>query len=197
MAKLPAVQSTTPTSKPEVETAVSPSAVKRIGTRRILLAFLVTFLASRLLVLLIMARKLPDLFLYLGGTHVHHLNYGIFLLTWVGGYLLFQSNPNHRVAGILYGIGLALTFDEFGMWLHLGGSYWQRASWDAIAVIGSGLALFTYGPALAEYRPRHWTTALLLLAFIGAFFYFLSRSLEHAGRIVLPRLEHLEQQGPR
>jgi hypothetical protein len=27
---------------------------------------------------------------------------------------------------------MALTFDEFGMWLHLGGSYWQRASFDAV-----------------------------------------------------------------
>jgi hypothetical protein len=30
---------------------------------------------------------------------------------------------------------MALTFDEFGMWLHLGGSYWQRASFDAVIVL--------------------------------------------------------------
>ena len=30
-----------------------------------------------------MARRMPDLFLHLGGTHVHHLNYGIFLLSAV------------------------------------------------------------------------------------------------------------------
>jgi hypothetical protein len=35
-------------------------------------AFLLTFIASRTLVILIMARKMPDLFLHLGGTHVHH-----------------------------------------------------------------------------------------------------------------------------
>ena len=29
-------------------------------------------------------------------------------------------------------LAMALTFDEFGMWLHLGGSYWQRASFDAV-----------------------------------------------------------------
>ena len=36
----------------------------------------------------------------------------------------------------MYGVGLALTFDEFGLWFHLGGSYWQRASFDAVVVIG-------------------------------------------------------------
>jgi hypothetical protein len=32
---------------------------------------------------------------------------------------------------------MALTFDEFGMWLHLGGSYWQRASIDASIVVAA------------------------------------------------------------
>ena len=48
-------------------------AQNRQSARRVLIAFLVTFLAARLLALLIMARKIPDLFLYLGGTAVHHL----------------------------------------------------------------------------------------------------------------------------
>jgi len=33
---------------------------------------------------------------------------------------------------LLYGLAMGLTFDEFGMWLNLGGSYWQRASFDAV-----------------------------------------------------------------
>ena len=52
--------------------------------RRVLFAFLVTFMVSRVAVFLIMARKVPDFYLHLGGTHVHHLNYGIFLLAAVG-----------------------------------------------------------------------------------------------------------------
>jgi hypothetical protein len=44
---------------------------------------------ARILVLLIMTRRIGDLYLYVGQTHVHHLNYGIFLLTAVGAYLLF------------------------------------------------------------------------------------------------------------
>lgn len=170
---------------------------KRLIARRILTAFLITFLAARLLVLLIMARRIPDLFLYLGETHVHHLNYGIFLLSAVGGCLLFKPGAHHRLLGWLYGIGMALTFDEFGMWLHLGGSYWQRASWDAVAVIAATLALIAFGPALAQYRPRHWLTAALLVTLMVPFFYFLSKSLNHARRVVLPRLERIEQQGPK
>ncbi len=165
--------------------------------RRILIAFLVTFLAARLLVLLIMAHQLPDFFLYLGGTHVHHLNFGIFLLATVGGYLLMKPAANRRLACLLYGVGMGLTFDEFGMWLHLGGSYWQRASWDAVAVISAGLGLLAYGPALPHSRPRHWLMAALILSLVIAFFYLLAGSLQHAERAVIPRLERIEQQGPR
>jgi hypothetical protein len=115
--------------------------------RLVLVAFLLTFMVMRIAVFLIMARKIPDLYIHVGGTHVHHLNFGIFLLSAVGGYLLFANpaGPRLQVAAILYGIGMGLTFDEFGMWIHLGGSYWQRASWDAITVIAAGRRL---GPHL-------------------------------------------------
>jgi hypothetical protein len=48
--------------------------------RSILVAFLFTFMAARVLVFLIVSRRIPDVYLNLGGTHVHHLNYGIFLV---------------------------------------------------------------------------------------------------------------------
>jgi hypothetical protein len=92
--------------------------------RSILVSFLFTFITARVLVFLIVARRIPDLYLHLGGTHIHHLNHGIFLLSAVGAYLLF-AHPELRIlrrVAILYGVGLALTFDEFGLWLHLGGS---------------------------------------------------------------------------
>lgn len=116
------------------------SSITTVRDRRIariaLFWFLLTFVTSRTLVFLIMARKIPDLFVHVGGTHVHHLNFGIFLLAGVGAYLLFRRPARARVPAALLGVGLALTFDEFGMWLNLGGSYWQRASWDAVAVTG-------------------------------------------------------------
>ena len=164
--------------------------------RRVLFAFLVTFIVSRVAVLLIMSRKIPDFYLHLGGTHIHHLNYGIILLAAVGSYLLFKPPANLRLVSVLYGIGLGLTFDECGMWMHLGGSYWQRASWDAVAVIAAMLGLFVYGPALAQYRPRHWIVAALVLVVAAGFFYLLTKSLQHAHRVIGPRLERIEVTAP-
>ena len=62
-----------------------------------LAAMLLTFALSRVLVLLIMSRRVPDLYLHVGGTHVHHLNYGIFLLSGVGAYLLFGQPGGARL----------------------------------------------------------------------------------------------------
>ena len=114
-----------------------PPSSSRHLARLVFVAFLLTFIVSRTLVILIMIRRVPDLFLHLGGTHVHHLNYGIFLLSTIAAVLLFgKVNDAQRAAcAVVYGIGMALTFDEFGMWLHLGGSYWQRASFDAVVVL--------------------------------------------------------------
>ena len=138
--------------------------------RLILASFLLTFLCARLLVLLIMTRRVADLYLYVGQTHVHHLNYGIFLLAGVGAYLLFfpRARPPAAVL-VAYGIGLAVTFDEFGMWLHLGGPYWQRASFDAVIVIAATLALVAVAPAVWRFRPRHWATATLSVVLLATF----------------------------
>ena len=54
---------------------ILPPKPTRHLARLVFLAFLVTFIASRVLVILIMTRRMPDLFLHMGGTHVHHLNY--------------------------------------------------------------------------------------------------------------------------
>ena len=168
--------------------------------RAILVPFVLTFVAARTLVLLIMTRRMPDLFLHLGGTHVHHLNYGIFLLALVGAWSIFRpprTPRTMRTVAALYGIGLALTFDEFGMWLHLGGGYWQRASFDAVVVILSILGLVAFAPTLRALRPRHWAvTGILALALI-AFVILLWQSLQRVERAFVPRLEQLEQEGPK
>ena len=175
-----------------------PSRHAQHPARVILFAFLCTFLASRIMVLLIMLRRVPDFYLHLGGNHIHHLNYGIFLLSAVGAWSLLgaPSGWKKTAACALYGIGLALTFDEFGMWVHLGGSYWQRASWDAMAVLSATLGLLAYAPALGRFRPRHWLATVLLLAGVAAFGWLLVRSLSHAEEIAEPRLLRIEQGAP-
>jgi hypothetical protein len=163
----------------------------------ILVAFLFTFMGARVLVFLIVARRIPDLYLNLGGTHVHHLNYGIFLLSGVGAYLLLGGPGARglRWLATLYGIGLALTFDEFGLWLHLGGSYWQRASFDAVVVIAGLLGLVTVAPEVRRFRPRHWATAGVLIAAVAVFGVLLADSLQYADRLLL-RIQIVEESRP-
>ncbi|OGE31794.1 hypothetical protein A2631_01520 [Candidatus Daviesbacteria bacterium RIFCSPHIGHO2_01_FULL_44_29] len=102
----------------------------------VLLSFLITFIIARLTIYLIDAQILPDFYLAVGQTHVHHLNYGIFLLSFVGYLaLIYHDEAVNEILGILYGIGLGLTFDEFALWLHLQNDYYARVSYDAIVVI--------------------------------------------------------------
>jgi hypothetical protein len=166
--------------------------------RRILAVFLLTFLSARVLVLLIMLRITPDLFLHMGGTHVHHLNYGIFLMSAVAGYLLIMRPTGRRflAATYVYAFALALTFDEFGMWLHLGGSYWQRASFDAIVVIASVLGLIAVAPALGRFRPRHWYIAAAAGLMVMLFAVLLVLSLQRAEQRLIPELERIQERGP-
>lgn len=164
--------------------------------RRALLAFVVTFVLARTLVFLIMAKRIPNLYLFLNKTHVHHLNYGIFLLAAVGGYLLFAAPTGTaaRRAAFAYGIAMALTFDEFGMWLHLGGSYWQRASIDASVVVGATLAMIAYARSIKTFEARHVRAFVLLgvaLLLFGVVLYDVSTRI---GNIEGPRLRELELQ---
>jgi hypothetical protein len=162
--------------------------------RRALLAFLITFIAARTLVFLIMARRIPNLYLFMDKTHVHHLNYGIFLLAGVGAYLLFgtPTGDGLRRAAFGYGIAMALTFDEFGMWLHLGGSYWQRASVDATVVVAGLLAFIAYARSIRTFETRHVRAFIALglaVVLFGAVLYDVSM---HIGHIEGPRLRELE-----
>jgi hypothetical protein len=162
--------------------------------RRALLAFLITFILARTLVLLIMARRIPNLYLFLRDTHVHHLNYGIFLLAGVSAYLLFRapSGNSARRAAFAYGIAMALTFDEFGMWLHLGGSYWQRASIDAMAVVAAVLALIAYARSIKTFESHHVKAAIALALALLLFGIVLYDASMHIGNVEGPRLRELE-----
>jgi hypothetical protein len=175
---------------------VAPSPTRH-RARLALLAFGLSFIAARVTTFLIMAHRIPDVYLHLRGTHIHHLNYGIFLLAGLGAYLLFAPVTDRGIARacVVYGIGLALTFDEFGMWLHLGGGYWQRASFDAIVVLAALLALLGFAPPLSAWRPRHIATAVLMLGAAVGFYLMLAESFRFAARVE-PRLERLERAAP-
>jgi hypothetical protein len=170
-------------------TGPGDSGARRHLARRVLVAFLITFTFIRIMIFQIMDHRLPDMFVYVKGTHVHHLNFGIFLLASLGGYLLFGRPRGRRLEGVavLYGIGLALTFDEFGMWLHLGGGYWQRANFDAVTVVAAFLALLAFAPSIREVRRNHVVTVAILLLLGAAFFILLLRAVNTYGGTIGPR----------
>jgi hypothetical protein len=162
--------------------------------RRALFGFIITFIAARIVVLLIMSNRMPNLYFFMHGTHVHHLNYGIFLLAGVSAYLLFSArcDKDLKRAALGYGVAMALTFDEFGMWLHLGGSYWQRASVDAIIIVAAVLALIGFATVMRNFESRHLRASIVLLIALAAFSVALYNTSERIGQVAGPRLEALE-----
>jgi hypothetical protein len=83
-----------------------------------------------------------------GGTHIHHLVWGILLLLVVGyvGVAIAPPSPWHEIVAVLFGIGTGLTLDEFALWLNLKDVYWSeggRRSIDAVIVAAtiSGMVL--------------------------------------------------------
>jgi len=166
--------------------------------RVVFTTFLLTFVVSRILVILIMTKMVPDLFMHMGGTHVHHLNYGIFLLSAVGALLLFVplNEAQEKWTAFAYGFGMALTFDEFGMWLHLGGSYWQRGSFDAVIVVLSLFGVIAFAPKLERMRSHHWMTAGVTSIAVVCFYWLLFKSMNAAQQRVGSKLHDIEQSGP-
>jgi hypothetical protein len=136
--------------------------------RRLFLAalgFALTFVGVRVLVLLILYHIGPFGWVVLYGTHIHHLVWGIFLLL-VSGYALVAevgtgSSPASlffgRLFAILYGMGAALTLDEFTMWLNIKEVTWSfqgRESIDVVVAFGALLAVGAWGAPLWTKRPR-------------------------------------------
>src|SRR5438045_8935430 len=102
-----------------------PRPVRHLA-RLTFIAFLLTFVISRVCVILIMTRRMPNLFFHAGGTHVHHLNYGIFLLSLSGAVLLFAPFPREKrgLSALIYDLVMVCDFCGFGIVLIIGCLYW-------------------------------------------------------------------------
>ena len=141
--------------------------------RRIFLAsvaFFVTFLGVRLLVFFIVQGAGPFHWVMVGGKHIHHLVWGILILLMVGyGWLLDLGRAHSplsillsRIMSIAYGVGAALTLDEFALWLNLDPDvYWVRTggrlSIDAVILFGSLLMIGAWGAPFFQSLQRLWT----------------------------------------
>jgi hypothetical protein len=138
--------------------------------RRLFLAsvsFFITFLGVRLLVASITHHLGPFGYVEMGGRHIHHLVWGILLLLITGYGTLAEVGTGDSSVSILasrllalgYGIGAALTLDEFALWLNLdAAAYWSRQgreSIDAVVLFGALLAIGTWGAPLFRRLLSH------------------------------------------
>jgi hypothetical protein len=140
--------------------------------RRLFIAsvsFFLTFAIVRGMVFCIVHQIPPFHYVIMEGRHIHHLVFGILILLAVGyGWLCEVGNGSDSssiLAGSLmslfYGLGAALTLDEFALWLNLKDVYFVRegrSSFDAVILFGSLLAVSTWGAplfsALAKGKTR-------------------------------------------
>lgn len=137
----------------------------RSGALWVLIGFAVTYALTRWITVRIRSRKArgdaedgPIKDVFIGGVHIHHQVWGIFLVLVVG-LLEFRFRPDSpwlEVLGALFGAGAALALDEFALWLHLEDVYWSeegRKSIDAVmvaAVVGLAVLLGTSPVGLEE-----------------------------------------------
>ncbi len=147
----------------------------------VLLGFLGSFLFIRTSTRMIRAQVSwwPGNLETASGLHIHHLVWGIALMT-VGGFLGFALRPGapwYQLAAIGFGIGVGLTADEFALWVRLEDVYWSkdgRASLDAVILVCAFMALVVLGIrpfGLSQPLPAafavFWATQALVLSVIS------------------------------
>ncbi|CAN5852230.1 hypothetical protein BH18ACT2_BH18ACT2_15960 [soil metagenome] len=119
-----------------------------------LAAFIVTFVATRVITRLIRSGRGPfKNNVSESGLHVHHAIPGLMLLIAgaVAGIAVDLDSPWAVAAGLMIGIGTSLVLDEFALILHLDDVYWKqegRISVEMVmlAVCCLGLILFGFNP---------------------------------------------------
>jgi hypothetical protein len=116
------------------------------------LAFLVTFGVVRGITLMIRAGVGPVQNVTAGGLHIHHLVWGILLLLVVGYVWLLEIGVGSTwvasLTAVAFGVGAALTLDEFALWLNLSDVYWEgqgRESIDAVLIFAGLLSVGIWG----------------------------------------------------
>ena len=137
-------------------------------------AFVITFVGVRILVELIRHNEGPFQWVTVRGHHIHHLVWGILILLLVGYGWLLDLGRSHsplsiffsRLMSVSYGVGAALTLDEFALWLNLEpDAYWNhegRLSIDAVILFGSLLGVGAWGAPFFRGIQRMWTSRSIL-----------------------------------
>jgi hypothetical protein len=143
-------------------------------------SFLITFLGVRLMVHRIVNHEGHFQWVMVRGLHIHHLVWGILILLLVGYGWLLDLGQSHsptsiffsRLMAVSYGVGAALTLDEFALWLNLDpDAYWTsagRESIDAVILFGSILAVGVWGAPFFRGIRALWNRRMLFERRLGA-----------------------------
>ena len=125
----------------------------RIPLLALWLALIVTFAITRVVTARIRKGSTGLRNWSVGGVHVHHQVFGILIMLIAGGLEFAYATTGLAAVGLgaLFGVGAALTLDEFALWLRLDDVYWSeqgRESVDAvfIAIALTGLLLTNFTP---------------------------------------------------
>jgi hypothetical protein len=98
--------------------------------------------------------------LQVGDIHIHHMVGGIALLLLTGYVAVERERPHLRERlATLYGVGAALTLDEFALWLRLQDDYWAREgreSVDAGVLAGAAFVVAALGRPFVGAALREW-----------------------------------------
>ena len=131
------------------------------------ISFFATFATARLVAYSIHQGQHFFPTIYVEGTHVHHLVYGIVLLLIVGYLWILQADTispwRSRLVAVLYGVGAALTLDEFALWLNLRDVYWARQgreSIDAVILFGGLMLVGFWGGSFFQALLREFAHLL-------------------------------------
>lgn len=133
----------------KIITLLKPKKERKEIPFTIFVGFWSTYVFVRILLFLF-----PNLATIFDEIHIHHFSYGIIILSLVGFYSLVM-NPHGRKlfkTAFVFGIGLAMTYDEFGMWLKLTDVGVARYGIVAISLI-------TFAFVSILYLDQHWKKA--------------------------------------
>lgn len=129
---------------------------KRLSQFVMLISFLITFGIVRAITHLQKLNILPnqqdDIL------HIHHLVPGIILLL-ISGYIgisFWSTNKLRVFMAVLFGIGAALTIDEFALWLYLRDVYWAKQGRDSVDAIVFVILVIGIILLISEVRDHKW-----------------------------------------
>jgi len=110
-----------------------------------LIAFLLAFLLTRAYTRIARVRGWGST--HVGDVHMHHVVVGIVLMT-IAGVIGLGFSPGEvfeEWLAILFGVGAALTLDEFAMVFHLDDVYWSPEGRTSVDAVVTAAVLLTLG----------------------------------------------------